>query len=625
MPIDLNEAMDYHGQGDLDRAARIYESALAENPDEPEALHLLGLVALQRGDPHRAVAMIGRAISLRPTVATYYANLGEAYWALGQADRVVACCQAALRLEPESPGVLCNLGSTLAALGDLEAAVGYLQEAIQMAPDFAAARNNLANALRLKGDKLGAVVQFEHGVRLAPESAAAWNNLGEMNLALGRPEAALAHCREAVRLNPGFPEARNSLGRAFHMLGRLDEAEVCFRHAIRLRPSFAAAHACLAGLLEELGALDDSLATLREAIRHDPRHAGSWARLATRLGARLSESERAAIEGLLKESGGLTLDDRWSLAFGLAHALDARGEFDRADGLFAQANAMQRADFEARGLGYDSESHRSFVDRLIATFTPEFFERVRDGGLDTERPVFVVGMPRSGTTLAEQVLASHPRVYGAGELRLVRQTFEALPTATGRHADSPLDCVAQLNGASLGNLARAHLDALNALNASADRIVDKMPENTLYLGLIAAMFPRARIIHCRRDPRDVALSCWMTHFAEMRWACDQDHIASRIIENGRVMAQWRRVLPIPILELDYEAMVADLEGTSRQLVDWCGLDWDPACLDFHKTRRPVRTTSVAQVRRPIYSSSVGRWKNYERPLASMFAKLGNRP
>ena len=148
-----------------------------------------------------------------------------------------------------------------------------------------------------------------------------------------------------------------------------------------------------------------------------------------------------------------------------------------------------------------------------------------------------------------------------------------------------------------------------------------MPENTLYLGLIAAMFPRAKLIHCRRDPRDVALSCWMTHFAEMRWACDLDHIASRIIENHRVMDHWRRVLPVPIFELDYEAMVADLEGVSRQLVAWCGLDWDPACLDFHKTRRPVRTTSVAQVRQPLYTTSVGRWRSYQGPLAALFAEL----
>ena len=148
-----------------------------------------------------------------------------------------------------------------------------------------------------------------------------------------------------------------------------------------------------------------------------------------------------------------------------------------------------------------------------------------------------------------------------------------------------------------------------------------MPENTLYLGLLAALFPRARFIHCRRDLRDVALSCWITNFGQVRWACDQHHIASRALEYVRVMEHWRRVLPAPVLEVDYESIVADLETAARKLIDWCGLDWDPACLDFHNTLRSVRTASVAQVRTPIYRSSIGRWKNYERYLAPMFSEL----
>ena len=620
MPVDLNEAMEYHGRGELSRAARIYESALAEDPEEPDALHLLGLVALQLGDPNRAVALISRAVSLRPDVATFHANLGEAYWALGQPDQVIACCQAALELEPDSPGVLCNLGSTLVARGELDSALVCLQKAIRLAPDFAAARNNLGKALMLKGDKVAAMEQFQQAVRLEPDSPEARNNLGELLLSLGEPAEALTHCQEAVRLSPGFPSAQNSLGRVLHTLGRLDEADSCFREAIRLAPTFAAAHASLAGLLEDFGAFEESLASLREALRHNPRHSGSWARLATRQREKLTQFDQSAIEGLLADPD-LSPDDRWTLMFGLAHVEDSRGHFDRAARLFEQANALQRADFEARGLGYRPEAHRVFVDRLIDNFTHEFFGRLRSEGLNTERPIFVVGMPRSGTTLAEQILASHPRVFGAGELGVMRQTFEKLPRSVGRLEESPLDCIKYLNGTTLRDLARAHLFELDAMNTSAERIIDKMPENTLYLGLISLLFPQAKIIHCRRDLRDVALSCWMTHFAEIRWACDPDHIASRIIAYRHVMDHWSRVLPVPIFDLDYEAMVTDLEGVSRRLVAWCGLDWDPACLAFHKTRRPVRTTSVAQVRRPIYTTSVGRWKDYQRPLSSLFSRL----
>jgi hypothetical protein len=159
------------------------------------------------------------------------------------------------------------------------------------------------------------------------------------------------------------------------------------------------------------------------------------------------------------------------------------------------------------------------------------------------------------------------------------------------------------------------------LNHAALRIVDKMPENYLYLGPLASLFPRAKLIHCRRDLRDVAVSCWMTHFREVRWANDQQHIASRFHEYQRIMAHWRKVLPVPLLEVDYEETVADLEGVARKLVAWCGLAWEPACLEFHRAQRPVRTASAVQVRQPVFRTSAGRWKHYEQALVSLFARL----
>ncbi len=619
MPIPLTEGLESHRSGDLDRAARAYEAALVADPNNADALHLLGLVALQRGDAGRALTLIGRAVAMRPDDATFLAHLAEAHWALGQGDRAVACCRAALVLDPHDAGVHCNLGLTLIALGELDTALEHLRQAVRLAPDLSAARNNLGRALRIKGEKSAALTEFHHAIRLDPGSAEAYSNAAELLLELGQPEAALSRSGEAIRLRPGFVTARANMGNALHALGRLGEAEACFREAIRLKPDLAAAHAGLAGTLDELGRLDESHAALREALRHDPRHAGALARLATRLRGDLPDADRAAIEGLLADPR-LPGDSRWPLLFGLGHTLDARGEFDRAAALFTGANSLQREGLRQRGRGYDREAHRRFVDRLIAVFTPEFFERTRGGGLETERPVFIVGMPRSGTSLVEQILASHPRVFGAGELNLVRDSFEAIPGLTG-HGAAPIDGVPLLTAESVRRLSRRHLDQLEALDRSADRIVDKMPENALYLGLIAAMFPRARLIHCRRNLRDVALSCWMTHFARVRWACDVDDIGSRIREYRRVMEHWRRVLPVPVLDVEYEAVVSDLDDVAHRLCEWCGLEWDPACLEFHKTGRSVRTTSVAQVRRPLYGTSVGRWRNYERSLAALFGQI----
>jgi hypothetical protein len=234
-----------------------------------------------------------------------------------------------------------------------------------------------------------------------------------------------------------------------------------------------------------------------------------------------------------------------------------------------------------------------------------------------------VGLPRSGTTLLEQVLASHSQVFGAGEQRLARQAFESLPEMLNP-AGTPTECLPRLDLATVRRLAQRHLDRLGALNARAPRVVDKMPDNYLYLGLLAVLFPRARLIHCRRDLRDVAVSCWMTNFRSIRWACDPEHIARRFEDYRRLMGHWRRVLPVPLLDVGYEETVADLEGVARRVVAWCGLEWEPACLSFHTTARPVRTASLSQVRQPIYTRSVQRWKHYERELAPLFMRLDQR-
>jgi hypothetical protein len=245
---------------------------------------------------------------------------------------------------------------------------------------------------------------------------------------------------------------------------------------------------------------------------------------------------------------------------------------------------------------------------------------VRGFGTETERPVFVVGLPRSGSTLVEQILASHPRVHGAGELTLARRIFESLPGAA-LYGGLPFDLLPCLDQLTVESLAHRYENELAAINGTADRVIDKMPDNTVYLGLIATLFPRAKIIHCRRDVRDLALSCWMTDFREVRWACDPDSIAWRISLHERLMDHWRQELPSPILEVDYESLVRNLETGAKSIVAWCGLEWDQVCLEFHKNKRPVRTASVQQVRQPIYASSVGRWKNYQHSLAPLFAKL----
>jgi tetratricopeptide (TPR) repeat protein len=548
MSVNLLEALDYHQKGDLERAAVLYQTALVENPQNADALNLLGVVKLQQKDAAGAVTLIARAAGLRPNDPTIHINLGEAYRALGDLDRTIECCQTALRLNPNNVN----------------------------------AHGNLALAL----------------------------------IHRGKHDAAIDHFRAAIRLNPGIAEFHHDLGNLLRTTRRIDEARDSLLEARRLRPERTATHASLAHVWEQLGEFAQAVESLRETLKRDPRHAWALGRLATRLRGNLPAADQVAIEHLLTDPQ-LAEQPRSELLFGLVQVLDDRSEFERAAMLSIEANALHRQMFQKRGLAYDREAHRRFIDRLIEAFTPEFFDRVRGFGSETERPVFIVGLPRSGTSLAEQILASHSQVFGAGELTLARQIFDTMPGAVAQ-GGMPFDALPSLDREAVAGLSNRYLHELAAINDSADRIVDKRPDNSIYLGLIAAIFPRATLIHCRRDLRDVALSCWMTNFMEIRWACDPDQIAGRIAEHERLMEHWRRVLPVPMIEIDYEEVVFNLEGGARAIVDACGLGWEPACLKFYKTSRPVRTSSVEQVRQPIYTTSVGRWKNYQRSLAALF-------
>jgi tetratricopeptide (TPR) repeat protein len=719
MNDDLTLGLQEHQRGLLDQAARRYRNVLAAQPDHPDALHLLGVVALQQGDHRRAAEHIARAVAHNPGNAAYHVNLAEAFRGLGQLDHAAECCRNALRLQPYSAEAANNFGMVLLAQGNTAEAADQFREALRIKPNFGMACNNVGNALRLLGDTDGAVTHFRRATQIDPNLAEAHSNLGQLLLEHHQPHEALAHLRTAVGLRPGLAEARNNLGNALREAGRLaearqsyaealrinpnlamtynnmgqalqeenalddaiawyqralqidpgaarihtnlasllaeqekyDDALAVYRRALELDPNYAEAHAglgavkheqghfeqaqthyrealrhkpdlpsahCALGTVrEELGDFEDAESCWRTALRHDPNLAGAYAALATLLRGKLPDDDLAAMHRLLADPD-LHDGKRSALHFGLAQAFDARGAYDEASQSLRQANALALAGRQKRGQGYDPAEHARFVSGMMAVCSPAFFERVRHIGLDSERPIFIVGLPRSGTTLTEQILASHSRVFGAGELRFSRDDFEALAPGD----DLALEALARLDQPTARRIGEQHLARLRELNGDAAYVADKMPDNYLYLGLLAALFPRAKFIHCRRDLRDIAVSCWMTNFRHIRWANDADHIASRFEEYRRITDHWQRVLPVRVLVTEYEETVADLEGVARRLVEWCGLDWEPNCLAFHEGKRPVRTASVSQVRQPIYKRSVARWKHYEPALGALFDRLG---
>jgi tetratricopeptide (TPR) repeat protein len=525
-----------------------------------------------------------------------------------------------LEVEPRQADALHLLGLVAHQLGKHEAAAAWIERAIGIKADEAAFHNSLGAAYRGSHRLPEAVACYRRALELKPEFAAAYSNLGNALRDQGNLDEAVVCYHRALALKPDFANAHNNLGVAFKEQGKLHEAVASYRRGLALKPSAAETHTNLGVALEQLGDLQGAADSFYEALRYNSRFALAHYKLAELMGAKLPEKELAAQRELLRDAD-LTDAQRSNLHFGLALALDARGEYVEAAEHLKRGNALQLSESRRLGQTYDPIAHESFISQMIKVCGPDFFERLRDSGSASRLPVFIFGLPRSGTTLIEQILASHSRVYGAGELRLGYQSFNANPSVLGR-SDPPVDCIADLDPAGLNRLAAQHEERLQALtDGQAERVVDKMPDNYLYLGLLAAMFPQAVFIHCRRDLRDVATSCWMAHFQELRWTNDQEHIACRIHEYQRLMEHWRRVLPVPLLEVDYEETVADLEGVARKLVTWCGLPWEPTCLAFHQTKRPVRTASAVQVRHPVFKTSVGRWAHYQHALASLFARL----
>jgi tetratricopeptide (TPR) repeat protein len=524
-------------------------------------------------------------------------------------------------LRPDVAAVHHNFGNALRLLGRTSDARASYLKAIRLEPNLTLSYLHIGITLRVEGSLHDALKWHKLAVEMEPENLGFWSELADLYQKKDEPDEAVSCRRRILELSPISPTGPLiDLGWALQEDGRPEEALEQFHIAQRGHPDSAHVHFALGGVHEELGDMTAAEAALREAIRLGPRFPAAHARLATLLRGRLPEDDLRIVEELLSDPA-LERQPRERLLFALSHVLDARREFSRAASCLREANASTLESRRLEGIIYRPEEHDRFVTRLMENFDVEFFRRTAGMGLETRRPVFIVGLPRSGTTLVEQILSSHPKVFGAGERLFGRRTFEKLPSVISP-GDSPMDCLGSLDEYAAKRLAGEHLGKLNALDSGRfDRIVDKLPDNYLYMGLLAVLFPRATFIHCLRDLRDVAVSCWMSDFRSVRWANDSEHIASKFLQYRRLTDHWKEVFPTALLEVRYEDTVADLEGVARRLLDACKLEWDPACLDFYRTQRAVRTASLTQVRRPIYKTSVARWKNYEADLGGLFARI----
>lgn len=666
-------------EGRTAEAEMLFRLALAGRGDDVEALEGLAVLLMRNQRSGEAVELLRRAVAIRPDSHRLHAHLGEALRSVGRLDEALESLRTSTALEPAFAAAWNSLGLLAHARGHHEYAETAFREAIRLGPPTVAGFLNLSNTFLARRRFVEAADVLRRALEIQPRHAVAMTNLGRILGELRDPDRfdeAEALCRQAVELATELPHALNNLGHVLRIRGRheeasqlfaqvkelagsrtpggsaaepdaetdngsrtsgssafspqhargllawkhgrFDEAEAWFREALRVDPAAVDSWLRLARVQQERGEIEESCRSARSALAVRPGQAEAYRMLAAALEERLPDDDVRAIEGLLDDRR-LSAEDRSFLGFALGGVLDRRGCFAEAAARFDAANAAQAHCKESRGLIFNPAASQEFVRRMASVFTTEFLESRRGWCDPDSRPVFIVGLPRSGTTLVEQVLAMHSAVHGAGELQEISRIFRSLPSIAGRPGEDTFTVVASMTPTQWRAAARGYLDYLRAIAGPATaRVVDKQPDNVNYLGLIGLFWPGARVIHCRRDLRDVAVSCWQSGLVATSWNNQWESMAQRFSDYTKMVEHWRATRPIAWLEVDYEEMVSDPEGQVRRMIEYLGLEWDPACLEFHGQPRVVRTPSLLQVRKPVYARSVGRWRTYESFIQPMF-------
>lgn len=598
-------------------AEAVLRQILKAEPNQPDALNALAALASGAGQLDIAIVLQQRALAARPNAPLYWSNLGEMQRRAGDLALAIESCTKAVTLRPSFAAGHRALGSARADAGDFAAALKSYDTALSLRPDLADTHNSRGNLLRGAGRFAEAETSYRRALAVKPGEAGTLLNLSLALEEQGKSEeagafvaAAMEAAQRALTMSPNDAEAANVLGLTSVAVGRHQQAVDAFMLATA-RPGYVEAWINLGNALRELGRLDEALVAFGRAHELAPRAGAPLLGIAqSKTFRNEGDAHLPALETRARDTS-LPTSDRLQVHFALGKVYDDLG---RADDAFAQmhaGNALKR-----QSLSYDEPRALGLFERIKTIFGEGFIAKSRKGFWDAT-PIFVIGMPRSGTTLVEQVISSHAQVGAAGEISAFNEAARAL----GVFPEAVINASAE----ALARVGENYIRKLHTYAPGKAHVTDKAPSNFYLIGLIHLALPRAKIVHVQRDPVDTCLSCYSKLFTRGQdYSYDLAELGRYYRAYDDLMRHWRKVLPDGrMLEVRYEDVIADIESQARHLLDYCGLAWDKRVLSFHQSKRAVTTASAVQVRQPIYATSVARWRKYEAHLAPLLDALGD--
>jgi tetratricopeptide (TPR) repeat protein len=630
--VKLNaQAASYHANygeilrqsGKVDEAAEALETAVKLDPNNAQALNNLGIIHYERKKFAEAVDYYRKALALNPNMAEALNNLGNALRMTGDLDGAVEAYQEALTQRAVYPEVYNNLGTLLQQDRRVEEAEHALRKAIQQSPHYVEAHNNLAQLLFAEKNEVEALRVLGEALKFAPKNVQTLLITAKIQLKRNNLQAAEQAARLALGEEPDNAEALTLLGQVLHETDRYEEALEVLDRAVAKSPDNPEALNFYGVALKSVGRLDEAREHILRALKLNDAMYGAYANLNDLIDFSEGVGEELfnRMDAIFETVPNHEVEPFLALHFAYAKALDDRGQHEKALDHYIVGGRMKRAQ-----LDYKESETFGFFDGIRAAFPKEAFEKRRFQGLDDDRPVFIIGMPRSGSTLVEQILSSHPDVYGAGEVKYLARALGQLKDRFPSLPKYP-EMAAKITPAQLDITARNYQQALAQGAGEAKRITDKLLTNYFFLGLINLLFPKAKVIHTRRDPVDTCLSGFTKLFKDdMPHSYDLTELGRYYGKYRELMEHWEKVLPEGFMTtVVYEDVVANTEKEAKRLIEFLGLPWNDKCVDFHKSDRPVKTASVAQVRKPIYKTSVQRWKKYGPGLQPLVDAIDGKP